>query len=165
LHDMTSTRRRVGRRARTELRFLILAAQREGHRALSRFLKALDVTPAQAEILLVLATYEPLTLAEVGRLIVSETTSPSRIVEGLIRLGLVEREPGQLDRRVVQLALTEAGRLRVPKILKVDQDMDEQFLGQLTEEEAALIGNVMRKMLKGTPSGEAVEARFGPAPD
>jgi DNA-binding MarR family transcriptional regulator len=163
LRDMTSTRRRVGRRARTELRFLILAAQREGHRALSRFLKTLQVTPAQAEILLVLATYEPLTLAQVGRLIVSETTSPSRTVEGLIRLGLVEREPGQLDRRVVQLRLTEAGRLRVPKILKVDQDMDEQFLGQLSEDEAALIGDVLRKVLKGTSSGDAVEQRFGPA--
>jgi DNA-binding MarR family transcriptional regulator len=160
---MTSTRRRVGRRARTELRFLILAAQREGHRALGRFLKALEVTPAQAEILLVLATYEPLTLAEVGRLIVSETTSPSRTVEGLIRLGLVEREPGQLDRRVVQLRLTEAGRLRVPKILKVDQDMDEQFLGQLSEDEAALIGDALRRVLKGTSGGDAVEQRFGPA--
>jgi DNA-binding MarR family transcriptional regulator len=153
----------MGRRARTELRYLILAAQREGHRALGRFLKVLEITPAQAEIILVLATYEPLTLAEVGRLIVSETTSPSRIVDGLIRLGLVEREPGQLDRRVVQLRLTEAGRLRVPKILKVDQDMDEQFLGQLSEDEAALIGDVLRKVLKGTSSGEAVEQRFGPA--
>jgi DNA-binding MarR family transcriptional regulator len=161
---MTSIRSpRTGRRARTELRYLVLAAQREGHRALGRFLRPLEVTPSQAEILLVLAAYEPLTLAEVGRLIVCETQSPSRIVDGLIRLGLVEREPGQTDRRVVLLRLTEAGRQRVPKILKVDQDMDEQFLGQLSEDEAKYIGDVLRKMLKGTSSLDAVDRRFGPA--
>lgn len=159
---MTSIRTpSTGRRARTELRYLVLAAQREGHRVLGRYLRPLEVTPSQAEILLVLAVHEPLTLAEVGRLIVCETSSPSRIVDGLIRLGLVEREPGQTDRRVVQLRLTEAGRQRVPKILKVDQDMDELFLGQLSEDEARLIGDALRKMLKGTVSGDAVEARFG----
>jgi DNA-binding MarR family transcriptional regulator len=155
--------RTAGRRARTELRYLVLAAQRENHRALGRFLKPLEITPAQAEVMLVLASYEPLTLVELGRLIVCETVSPSRIVDGLIRLGLVEREPGRRDRRVVQLRLSEAGRARVPKILKVDQAMDEQFLGRLSEDEAKLIGDVLRKMLTGTSSGEAVDRRFGPA--
>ena len=63
-----------------ELRYLVLAAQREGNRKLSRDLDAIGLTPAQAEVLLVLAEREPLTLVELGRCIVCETGSPSRIV-------------------------------------------------------------------------------------
>lgn len=163
---MPSIRRtRKGRRARTELRYLILATQRESHRALAKFLRPLEISPAQAEIMLVLATYEPLTLAELGRLIVSETVSPSRIVDGLARLGLVAREPGTVDRRVVSLRLTAAGRARIPRILKADQDMDEQFLAGVSEDEARLVGDILRTVLHGTLSGEAVERRFGPAAD
>src|SRR5690348_8967797 len=53
-----------------EVRYLLLAAQREGQRQLAKALRPLGVTPAQAEAITVLDQFAPLTLAELGRYIV-----------------------------------------------------------------------------------------------
>ena len=52
-----------------ELRYLILAVQREGNRWLSEMLRAADLTPAQAEVISILADREPLTLSGLGKLL------------------------------------------------------------------------------------------------
>ena len=60
-----------------ELRYLILAAQREAYRQLADRLRPLGLTPSQAEVLTVLAQREPLSLVDLGELLVCETGSPS----------------------------------------------------------------------------------------
>ena len=52
------------------LRYLVLAAQREGNRMLTEQLRSLGVTPSQAEGLRVLADRGPLSLKQVGELLV-----------------------------------------------------------------------------------------------
>ena len=61
-----------------EIRLLILAAQRHGSRMLAGHLRRQSMTAAQLEVLQVLAGHAPLTLAELGRLLVCESGSPSR---------------------------------------------------------------------------------------
>ena len=61
-----------------ELRYLVLAIQREGNRLLAAELKPLGITPSQAEVLRVLRDHGPLTLNALGGLLVCETSnSPS----------------------------------------------------------------------------------------
>jgi hypothetical protein len=55
-----------------ELRYLILAIQREGNRLLAAELRPLGVTPSQAEVLRVLRDHGPLTLSALGGLLVAE---------------------------------------------------------------------------------------------
>ena len=43
-----------------ELRYLVLAAQREGNRMLAKGLHPLGLTPSQAEVLRVLQDHQPL---------------------------------------------------------------------------------------------------------
>src|SRR5262249_47481129 len=93
-----------------ELRYLILAAQREGNRLLAEALRPLHLTPAQAEALRVLQDHEPLSLIALGDLLVCETGSPSRLVQGLVDAGLVERSPSSTDKRMVTLTLTPLGK-------------------------------------------------------
>src|SRR5687767_13058071 len=82
-----------------ELRYLILAIQREGNRILAADLKALGLTPSQAEVLRVLREFQPLTLTGLGELLVCETgTSPSRLVDRLVAQGLVQRQADTGDR-------------------------------------------------------------------
>src|SRR3954466_9807324 len=93
-----------------ELRYLVLAAQRDGNRALAALLRPLGVTPAQAEVIGVLAGAErPLTVSEVGELLVCEPGSPSRLVSSLVGAGLVARGAHERDGRAAALALTPAG--------------------------------------------------------
>ena len=61
-----------------ELRYLVLAAQREGNRRLTDALRPLDVTPAQAEVLGILAgSAAPLSVKELGALLVCESGRPT----------------------------------------------------------------------------------------
>ncbi|KAA0929700.1 MULTISPECIES: MarR family winged helix-turn-helix transcriptional regulator [Streptomyces] len=144
----------------SELRYLLLAAQREGARQMTAQLRPFNLTPAQAEILLVLAERAPLTLAEVGRLIVCESGSPSRIVDTLTKRGLVDREPGQVDRRVVYLRLTSRGQELIPVLRAIDARTDAMVVDRLSMEEQAVMTRGLRRILDGTPSGTALAARF-----
>src|SRR5499425_1477081 len=99
-----------------ELRYLILAAQREGNRLFAEALRPLRLTPSQAEVLRVLQDREPLSLIALGDLLVCETGSPSRLVQGLVEDDLVERLPSATDKRMVTLTLSNLGREMAAKV-------------------------------------------------
>lgn len=144
----------------SELRYLMLGAQREGARYMAGQLRPLNLTPAQSEIMLVLAERAPLTLAEVGRLIVCESNSPSRIVDTLVKRGMVSRTPGQADRRVVYLGLTAQGRELLPKLQEIDAAVDAAAAGRLGADEKQVMIQALRRIVDGTVSGAALAARF-----
>ncbi|GAA5185237.1 hypothetical protein GCM10023322_28580 [Rugosimonospora acidiphila] len=108
-------------RAAEQLRYLILAAQREGNRRLTAMMSELGVTPAQSEALRIIADHGPLALRELGDMLVCDTgTSPSRIVDRLVAAGFVERTTGEHDRRQVRLALTPQGRDKADRVAEVE---------------------------------------------
>ncbi|QHC74752.1 MarR family transcriptional regulator [Rathayibacter sp. VKM Ac-2805] len=146
--------------ARFELRYLVLAAQREGNRALNRQLSGLGLTASQFEIVLVLSQYGPITLRELGELIVCETASPSRIVDTLVRRGLVERSAHASDRRAVALQLTDEGRELVPQLREIDRAMDDGARAMLDGHEMKGLVSALRTYLDGTESGDVLERRF-----
>jgi DNA-binding MarR family transcriptional regulator len=148
----------------TEVRHLILAVQRHGSRIIAEHLRAASLTPAQAEVLQVLAGHEPLTLVELGRLMISETGSPSRLVDTLVTRGLVMREPGRDDKRVVVLRLTPAGRQTLADGRMHTVAVDDLIAGRLTPDEMTDLARMLRKLLRDTPGGRAIEKRYGPDP-
>lgn len=144
-----------------EIRLLVLAAQRHGSRMLAGYLRDASLTPAQSEVLEVLASHEPLTLVELGRLLVCETGSPSRLVDTLVKRDLVTREPGRDDKRVVLLRLTPAGT----KILtdgRANVSAVEEFItDRLSAGDMTQLAALLRKLLQGTPGGSAIRTRYG----
>ena len=147
-----------------ELRYAILALQREGNRGLLGALKPLGVTPAQAEVIRVLDEYEPLTLTGLGELLICENgTGPSRLVDRLVNQGAIQRTEGDVDRRSVSLVLTPAGRELSSRIAKVEaalyETIDAVTAGQPVDE---LLG-LARKMLAGPDAGQAFARRSGGA--
>ncbi len=143
-----------------ELRYAILALQREGNRALMSALKPLGVTPAQAEVVRVLDQYEPLTLAGLGDLLICESgTGPSRLVDRLVDHGAVLRTVGARDRRSVTITLTPTGRELSNAIAGIEsalyETIDAATAGQPVEALLALA----RAMLSGTAAGRALAQR------
>ena len=113
-------------RAAEEIRYLILAGQREGNRQLMLALKPLDITPAQGEVLRLLAEREPLTLTGLGELLICESgTNPSRLVDRLVRAGLVPRDTDTGDRRSIVLTLTPKGHETAKAAAKVEKEMHD----------------------------------------
>lgn len=142
-----------------ELRFLILAAQREGNRILLDLLRPLGMSPSQAEVIRVLADHGPLSLVDLGVLLVCETGSPSRLVDGLVAATLLERMPSVDDRRRVILSLTDAGREKEISIREVEAILHGFIEQSLTTAEIASVNATLHKFVSGRPAGIAVVKR------
>ena len=145
--------------AAEELRYLVLAAQREGNRILLDLLRPLGVSPSQAEVIRVLADYGPLSLVDLGVLLVCETGSPSRLVDGLVTATLLERIPALDDRRRVILSLTNAGREKEVSIRAVEATLHGFIDQSLTVSEIESVNTALHKFVSGRPAGIAVVNR------
>lgn len=145
--------------AAEELRYLVLAAQREGNRILLDLLRPLGVSPSQAEVIRVLANYGPLSLVDLGVLLVCETGSPSRLVDGLVTATLLERIPALDDRRRVILSLTNAGREKEVSIRAVEATLHGFIDQSLTVSEIESVNTALHKFVSGRPAGIAVVNR------
>lgn len=146
-----------------ELRYVILAAQREGNRVLAQQLAPFQVSPSQAEILIVLFQYGPLTLKGLGSLIVCETGSPSRLVDALVKRDLVERTENPADRREVLLQLSADGEQIGPKLIEIEHELDKLLSETFTAEQQRTVSQGLRRFLAGSRSVQAIEGRF-PSP-
>ncbi len=147
--------------AAEELRYLVLAAQREGNRMLSQGLRPLGLTPSQAEVLRVLQDHQPLSLMELGGLLVCETGSPSRLVGGLVGAGLVERTPSQADKRMVTLSLTREGEEATSGVAEIEAALHQAISEALDMDELSEAVAALRRLVAGRPAGEALDRRSG----
>lgn len=143
-----------------EVRYAILAVQREGNRRLASALAHLDLSPAQAEVLVVLGEHGPLTLKGLGSLLVCESGSPSRLVDVLVRRGVVDRVDNPMDRRQILLQLTKSGRRLLPDIRAVEEGIDASLSHVFEEGISAEMVERMRRFLTGTNTGDALQRRF-----
>jgi DNA-binding MarR family transcriptional regulator len=149
-------------KASEELRYAILALQREGNRTLIGALKPLGVTPAQAEVIRVLDEYEPLTLTGLGDLLICESgTGPSRLVDRLVGQGALLRTVGTTDRRSVTITLTPAGRELSKGIAGVENALYETIDAATAGQPVEALLTLARTMLSGTPAGTALAQRAG----
>jgi DNA-binding MarR family transcriptional regulator len=147
-------------RVAEELRFLILAAQREGNRQLAQGLKRLGVTPAQAEVLRLLQDRQPLTLSGLGELLVCESGSnPSRLVDRLVLAGLVNRVEAAHDRRQVDLTLTAAGRRLARQVVAVEERLYRDLEAAGADHDLDSVIAYLRTLVAGRPAGEAITRR------
>ncbi|MFJ9029487.1 MarR family winged helix-turn-helix transcriptional regulator [Streptomyces sp. NPDC102274] len=144
-----------------QLRYLILAAQREGNRRLTAMMSEIGVTPAQSEALRIIADHGPLALRELGDMIVCDTgTSPSRIVDRLVAAGLVRRTPDEHDRRQVRLTLTPQGRDKAHRVAEIENQLYD-LLDRATEgtDIDALI-TFLHAFTRQSPAGLALANRL-----
>jgi MarR family transcriptional regulator, organic hydroperoxide resistance regulator len=150
-----------------ELRYLVLAAQRDGNRALTAALRPLGLTPAQAEVLRVLDdSGRPLTVREVGDRLVCEPGSPSRLVSSLVGAGHVARRRHPNDARAATLELTRAGRQAAQAVRRAEEGFHGELgarLGPARDTEAAL--RVLRGLAGEGASARALQRRLGGSAD
>ncbi len=144
-----------------ELRYLVLALQREGNRQLTEVLRPIGLTPAQAEVMQVLDQFGELSLSELGERLVCETGSPSRLVKSMVKAGLINRKADPEDARALRLSLADKSKDLINKVNQVE-DLYNQSVGELTQDlpipmETVLA--VLHKFLSGTPAGRAVMLR------
>lgn len=143
-----------------EFRYLVLAAQREGNRLFTETLHSLDLTPSQAEVLCVLQNHQPLSLIALGQLLVCESGSPSRLVNGLVEAGFVKRIPSTTNGRMVTLTLTEQGEEMVVRVRAIEAQLYESISTALEGVSLSECITLLWRFVKGRPAGEALARRI-----
>jgi MarR family transcriptional regulator, organic hydroperoxide resistance regulator len=151
-----------------ELGLCLKAAQRGIERVMNEALEPLGVTAAQADAITVIGQAEPLSLKELGDLLIAEAGHPSRLVDRLVGAGYVERFAATEDRRRIVLSLTRKGRRLAAKIEETRRsvlDLARELIGG--RDVAPTLG-LLNEMLEHTPYKQLIDRRrelFGIAAD
>ncbi|WUH93554.1 MarR family transcriptional regulator [Streptomyces sp. NBC_00433] len=151
-----------GMRQAELLRYLVLAAQREGNRQLTARLADIGLTPAQSEALRILADHGPLALTGLGDMLVCDSgTNPSRLADRLVTAGLVVRGPAPDDRRRITLSLTAAGRTANDAVRRIEDDFYDALdaAGQDSGADMAAAIALLRRLSAGSPAARALQNR------
>ena len=144
-----------------EFRYLVLAAQREGARALAMALKPHNLTPSQAEAIAVLRDAgRPLAVREIGQRLVCEGGSPSRLMSTLTHTGMVESTVGSADRRTTLLSLTPAGIDAARAVSQIEHNLYGALTAILDDDQVAAALPVLRTLVGQLPAGEALQRRI-----
>ena len=146
-------------RPEEELRYLILGAQREGNRIFAEALQTADLTPSQAEVIRVLNDHGSLSLLELGQRLICEGGSPSRLVDGLVRAGLVDRKPASEDRRRVELSLTRAGMAKAAKVIKAEDAIYKVIRALIPASQISTLNKALYGLIANRSSGDAMALR------
>lgn len=146
-----------------ELRYLILAAQRDGNRLLTQALKPLGLTPSQAEVLRVLQDRQPLTLSGLGDLLICESgSSPSRLVDRMAAAGYIDRQSHPHDRRRIELSLTDLGATLVRRVVEIEDNLYAAIDALTADTDITQLTAFLRAFVTGLPAGEALAKRAQP---
>lgn len=142
-----------------QIRYLLLAAQREGNRRLAAALSKIELSPAQSEILRILGDHNTLTLTGIGQMLVCDSaTSPSRLVERLVDAGFINRTPDLHDRRQVHLALTPAGQKKELQVRTIENALYDELDALPGADEFV---STLELLVTGLPAGKALKLRIG----
>jgi DNA-binding MarR family transcriptional regulator len=100
-------------------------------------LSAVQITPTQFSIVSALARIPEMTMAELAQAMVMERTTLVRVLQPLLRSGLVLAELGGPCRRRLQLTLTEGGRAKLADALRHWQAAQDEFEAKFGRRQAA----------------------------
>ena len=85
---------------------------------------------SQCHALIEIGRKESIALKELALTLQLDASTTSRTVDALVKKGLVNRTPSEIDRRSIQISLTEAGHAL---FVKIESDMDQKFDAILTK--------------------------------
>lgn len=143
------------------LRFLIKGSERESTSIFNNMLSTYELTTNQAEVLLILFQSGPLSLKELGQLVICEKGSPSRLVQSLIKKDFVDKLVDKKDRRKSVLSLTEKGKLLIPDINEASHRLNVSILHQIDDVSSIdQLIKIFKTYLIRTDSGAKIKRRY-----
>jgi DNA-binding MarR family transcriptional regulator len=144
-----------------QLRYLVLAAQREGNRTLTAAFKPLGISPSQAEAIRIIGEHRLLNLQGIGELLICESgTNPSRLIDRLVNAGFVARKASGTDRRQVVLSLTETGKVTSRNIAAIEDRLYQQIDRVAQSSDMAAAIHALHLLVKGTSAGMSFDKRL-----
>jgi DNA-binding MarR family transcriptional regulator len=111
-----------------------------------QFFERADITMQQYNILRILrGAGKPLSTLQIRQRMLDKMSDTSRIVDRLIKKGLVQKVVCETDRRLVDVSITEKGAELLANLDQYNDELDA-ILGNLTEEETKMLNNLLDKI-------------------
>lgn len=107
------------------------------------------ITSQQFNILRILrGAGKPLSTLQIRQRMLDKMSDTSRIVDRLVKKGLVKKGICKTDRRLVDVTIAEKGKKLLEKIDAYDEQMDKIMMN-LTESEAKALNGLLDKLRNG----------------
>lgn len=142
-----------------EFGLLLKALARETDRRINDLLRPLGITASQAEALQLLDRYGPLSLGELGALLIAEGGHPSRLVDRMVASGLLQRESASDDRRRIEISCTPRGRELAREAHEHKEGFRAWMRDQLDGLDLSATTTLLEACLVDTPLAETVRQR------
>ncbi|MEL6131860.1 MAG: MarR family transcriptional regulator [Bacteroidota bacterium] len=112
--------------------------------------KTFDITVQQYNVLRILRGQhpDPISTSDIRGRMLDRMSDVSRIVDRLVKKGLVSRKTCKSDKRLVDVLINDSGLELLKKIDQYDRDMDN-MLGALTADEAEQLSTLLDKLRNG----------------
>ncbi|MEO0583117.1 MAG: MarR family transcriptional regulator [Bacteroidota bacterium] len=112
--------------------------------------KTFDITLQQYNVLRILRGQhpEPISTSEIRVRMLDRMSDVSRIVDRLVKKGLVSRKTCKADKRLVDVLINDSGLDLLHQMDQYDKEMDN-MLGALTADEAEQLSTLLDKLRNG----------------
>ena len=124
----------IGRSIRRKLLRMAMAHIRE------------DISPPHFEIMKTLEEAGTLHVTEIGERLQIPRPQMTHLIDKLVALDMVERQPDARDRRIINIALTGKGKTLLKKHRRMIEDTIKKSLTSLTDEELEELSTSLRKL-------------------
>lgn len=117
-------------------------------------LKTIDLTYAQANVLLQLKVAKSLSQDELCKRLLLDKARVSRLVKQLEEKNYVNKNVSAIDRRIFEISITQKGMLMLDDILTILEDSNEYVLKGLSENEVNQLMMTLDKLVDNVKEGE-----------
>lgn len=116
------------------------------------FLNPFEITHQQYNVLRILKGSYPTSLStcDIRRRMLDKMSDVSRIVDRLVKQGLVIRKVNVIDKRLVDVLISDAGLSLLSKI-DAEKNKLEEIMNTLTQQELELLNTILDKLRTNSP--------------
>ncbi|MGO4477926.1 MarR family winged helix-turn-helix transcriptional regulator [Massilia sp. 2TAF26] len=129
------------------LGFLLNETRNANFSEIEKELAPLDITSAQFKIVIGIAHERASTLTEFARFFDYDPGAMKRLIDRVEQKGLIRRVPSQVDRRIINLELTEQGTELYPQIMAVVSKVNRKMLDGFSDVETAQLQFFLQRVI------------------
>lgn len=100
------------------------------------------------EVVKTLEDYGTMHVTEIGEMLLISKPQMTRLIDELIDLGMVERQPDETDRRKININLTEKGKVMVERFRETIKGVIKTRLSPLPEKDLVELSATLKKVLE-----------------
>jgi MarR family transcriptional regulator for hemolysin len=142
---------------------LLFLSHRAVHDELDRRLQEHDASVWSWVLLREAANADGASQRELAELMRIEPPTLVRHLDRMAEEGLVERRPDTADRRIVRVAVTEAGRSRLAKLHEIVHELETELRASLSAREVDVLGSALLRIHDHFMATDAKEAAHAPS--